>query len=73
MPPKHRTLLAYFGVWNVGKGVSSQLTSPVLVEEGDSSQVGDHVEEVQVAKPNIISVEDKLEHDFEVVSLSRDS
>ena len=72
-PPKRKTLSAYFGGGNVGKGVSSWLTSPVHVEDGDSSQVGDHVEEVQVVELKIISVEDELEHDSKLFPLSRDS
>ena len=43
------------------------------LEEGDLSQVGDHVEEVQVAELEIISVEDEIEHDIETGPLSRDS
>ena len=44
----------------------------MLIEKGDSSQVGDHIEEVQVGELDI-SVKDKLEHDLEALSLSRES
>lgn len=42
------------------------------IEKGDSSQVGDHFENVQLGESNIL-IEDKLEDDFEVVPLSRES
>lgn len=62
----------YFGGGNVGNLQDSQVRSPVLIEKGDSSQVGDHIEEVQVGEPDT-SVEDELEHDLEALPLSRES
>lgn len=41
------------------------------VEEGDSSQVGEHFEETQVGEPDI-KVDDQLEDNFEVVPMSRE-
>ena len=46
--PKCRTIATYFGGGNVGNLQDSQVRSPVLIEKGDSSQVGDHIEDVQV-------------------------
>jgi hypothetical protein len=43
----------------------------VHVEEGDSSQVGEHFEETQVGEPDI-KVDDQLEDNFEVVPMSRE-
>ena len=64
--PKHRTMATYFGNGNVGNLQDSQVRSPVLIEKGDSSQVGpsNHIE-VQVSEPDIL-VENELEHDLEV-------
>ena len=73
-PPlqKCRTISTYFYGGNIGNLQDSQVRSPVLIEKGDSSQVGDHIEEVQVGEPGI-SVEDKLEHDLKALPLSRES
>lgn len=71
-PPKWKTLSAYFGDENSGNLQDLQPTSLVHIEEGDSSQVGEYFEEVQVGEPDIL-VDNKLEDDFEVVPLSRES
>ena len=65
--------MAYFGGGNVGNLQDSQVRSPVVIEKGDSSQVGpsDYIE-VQVGEPNI-SVEDELEQDLEELPLTRES
>lgn len=52
-PPKRRTLSTYFGDGNSGNLQDSQSTSPLHIEEGDSSQVGEYFEEVQVGEPDI--------------------
>ena len=44
----------------------------MLVEKGYSSQVRDNIEEVQVGEGDI-SIEEKLEHDLEVLPMSRES
>ena len=71
--PKHRTISAYFNGENVGNLQDSQARSPVVIEKGDSSQVGpsDRIE-VQVGEPDI-SVEDELEQDLEAFPLSRET
>ena len=71
--PKHRTIATYFGGGNVGNLQDSQVRSLVVIEKGDSSQVGpsDRIE-VQVGETNI-SIEDELEQDLEELPLSRES
>ena len=72
--PKCRTRLAYFGGGNFSNLQDSQVRSPMLIEKGDSSQVGhsNHIEEVQVGEFDI-SIEDELEHDLEALPLSKES
>ena len=42
------------------------------IENGDSSQVGDHIEEVQDGEPDIL-VKDELEHELEELLLRKES
>ena len=74
-PPlsKLRIKSTYFGGGNVGNLQASQVRSLVLIEKGDSSQVGplDRIE-VQVGEADI-SAEDELEHNLEALPLNRES
>ena len=71
--PKCKTIITYFGGGNVRNLQDSQVRSPMVIEKGDSSQVGpsDRIE-VQVCEPDI-SIEDELEQDLEELPLSRES
>ena len=71
--PKCRTIVAFFGGGNDGNLQNLEVRSPIVIEKGDSSQVGpSDCIEVQVGEPDI-SVKEKLEHDLEELPLSMES